>query len=130
VVLHINGRDVEATSLPWPLGSLIKRTAPALMHALEQVYANDTTPLKKKLRRAVRLMLQSLKLTDLVVLPAFGLTLYCIALGTALRDAFRVYVLKVPVQKLLAEPVMHTTSRRRKRDPIRKACASSWQSLL
>ena len=117
VVLHINGRDVEATSLPWPLGSLIKRTSPALMSALEQVYANDTIPLQKKFRRAVRILLQSIKLTDLVVLPAFGLTLFCIALGTALWDAFRFYVLKIPVEKLLAEPVMaYNESQKKARD--------------
>jgi alkylation response protein AidB-like acyl-CoA dehydrogenase/flavin-dependent dehydrogenase/electron transfer flavoprotein alpha subunit/ferredoxin-like protein FixX len=117
VVLHINGRDVEATSLPWPLGSLVKRTSPALLSALEQVYANDRIALKKKLRQAVRIMLQSIKLTDLVVLPAFGLTLFVMAIGTAARDAFRFYVLKVPVEKLLAEPVMaYNESQKKARD--------------
>ena len=117
VVLHIKGRDVEAVSLPWPLGSLIKRTSPALLSALELVYANDQIPLQKKFRRAVRILLQSIKLTDLAVLPAFGLTLLFIALGTALWDAFRFYVLKVPVEKLLAEPVMaYNESQKKARD--------------
>ncbi len=106
VVLHIKGREVEAATLPWPLGSLIKRTSPALLSALQQIYSNDALPLQQKFRRAVRLMLRSLKLTDLVVLPVFGLVLFCIALGTALWDAFRFYVLKAPVEKLLAGPVM------------------------
>jgi len=117
VVLHINGRDIEAASLPWPLGSLIRRTSPALLSALEQVYANDLVPLRKKFRNAVRVMLQSLKLTDLVVLPAFGLTLFFLALCTALWDAFRFYVLKTPVEKLLAEPVMaYNESQKKARD--------------
>jgi len=117
VVLHINGRDFDAASLPWPLGSLIKRTSPALQSALEQIYANDAIPVQKKFRRAVRLMLQSIKLTDLVVLPAFGLALFGIAAGTALWDAFRFYVLKTPVAKLLAEPVMaYNESQKKARD--------------
>ena len=117
VVLLINGRDLDAASMPWPLGSLIKRTSPALQSALEQIYANDEIPVQKKFRRAVRLMLQSIKLTDLVVLPAFGLTLFGIAAGTALWDTFRFYVLKTPVAKLLAEPVMaYNESQKKARD--------------
>ncbi len=117
IVTHIGGREFDAAALPWPLGSLIRRLSPALVSALEQVYANDDMLAQKKFALAVRSMLRGLKLTDFIVLPAFGALLVLLALVTALWDAFRFYVLKTPVEKLLAEPVMtYNESQRKARD--------------
>lgn len=117
IILHVNGRDVDAASLPWPAGSLITRLSPALGRALELIYANDGRPMQRKFEQAVRVMIRGLKITDFAVLPAFALSLFFIALGTAVWDAFRYYVLKTPVEKLLAEPVMaYGESLRRLRD--------------
>jgi electron transfer flavoprotein-quinone oxidoreductase len=106
IILFISGRNIDAVTLPWPMGSLIIRLSPALRRALEQVYANDGKPTQKKFANAIRLILRGMRLTDLVILPVFGVALFFIALGTAIRDAFRFYILKTPVERLLAEPVM------------------------
>jgi electron transfer flavoprotein-quinone oxidoreductase len=117
IILHIGGRDHDADMLRWPMGSLVKRLSPALLSALEKVYANDETSMQGKFAQALRIILRGLKLTDLVVLPFFGLALFLIALGTAAWDAFRFYVLKVPVDRLLAEPVMaYNEAQRKARD--------------
>jgi alkylation response protein AidB-like acyl-CoA dehydrogenase/electron transfer flavoprotein alpha subunit/ferredoxin-like protein FixX len=117
IILRIAGRDVDAATLPWPVGSLIKRLSPALLRALEQVYANDEQPAEKKFAKALRVLLRGMRLTDLVIVPAFAIALFFIALGTAVRDAFRFYILKTPVEELLAEPVMaYHESQRKARD--------------
>jgi alkylation response protein AidB-like acyl-CoA dehydrogenase/flavin-dependent dehydrogenase/electron transfer flavoprotein alpha subunit/ferredoxin-like protein FixX len=117
IILHIAGKDVDATTLPWPVGPLIKRLSPALVLALEQIYANDDQPVGKKFSAALRHVMRGLNLIDLAVLPLFGLYLFFIALSTALWDAFRFYVLKTPVDRLLAEPVMaYGESQRKARD--------------
>jgi electron transfer flavoprotein-quinone oxidoreductase len=117
IILHIGGRDHDAYALPWPAASLVKRLSPALQLAFEKVYANDETSMQGKFAQALRIVLRGLKLTDFVVLPLFGLALFLIALGTAVWDAFRFYVLKVPVDKLLAEPVMaYNEAQRKMRD--------------
>ncbi len=117
IILHISGRDVNATTLPWPMGSLIKRLFPALLSALEQVFANDEQAAQKKFAKALRHMLRGMRLTDLVIIPVFGIALFFIALGTAIRDAFRFYILKTPVDELLAEPVMaYHVSQKKARD--------------
>ena len=116
-ILHIRGREIEPASLPWPVGSLFERMSPALSRALAQVYANNGKPLGKKLSRAVRHVLQGFRLTDIALLPAYATALFFIALGTAVVDAFRFYVLKTPVDILLAEPVMaYQESLRKARD--------------
>jgi electron transfer flavoprotein-quinone oxidoreductase len=117
IILRIAGKDIDATTLPWPVGSLIKRLSPALHHALEQVYANDGLPVQGKFAHAVRIVLRGVGLTDFFILPAYGILLFVIALGTALGDAFRFYILKTPVGKLLAEPVMaYNEAQRKARD--------------
>ncbi len=117
IILHITGKDVDATTLPWPVGTLIKRLSPALLSALEQIYANDDQPVGKKFSTALRQVIRGLNLTDLIVLPLFGMLLFIISLGTALWDAFRFYVLKTRVEQLLAEPVMaYNESQRKARD--------------
>ncbi len=116
-IIQIAGKERNAASLPWPTGSLVRRLSPALVLALEQIYANDNRPAEKKFSHAVRSLLQGLKLTDFIILPAFGFVLVFFALGTALWDAFRFYLLKTPVDKLLAEPVMaYNESLRKARD--------------
>jgi alkylation response protein AidB-like acyl-CoA dehydrogenase/electron transfer flavoprotein alpha subunit/ferredoxin-like protein FixX len=117
IILRIAGRDVDAATLPWPVGSLIKRLSPALLRALEQVYANNEQPAQKKFAKAFRVLLRGMRLTDLVIVPVFGIALFFISLGTAMRDAFRFYILKTPVEKLLAEPVMaYHESQKKARD--------------
>lgn len=117
IILYVSGRDVNASTLPWPMGSLIKRLYPALLCALEQVFANDGQPAQMKFAKALRLMLRGMRLTDLVIIPVFGIALFFIALGTAIRDAFRLYILKTPVDRLLAEPVMaYHVSQKKARD--------------
>ncbi|HXY55416.1 MAG TPA: FAD-binding protein [Nitrospirota bacterium] len=106
VILHIAGRNVDAAALPWPVGRLVKRLSPALRRALEQVYANNEQSVQKKFENALRTLVRGMMLTDLVIVPAFAIELFFIALGTAIWDAYRFYVLKTPVEKLLAEPVM------------------------
>jgi electron transfer flavoprotein-quinone oxidoreductase len=117
IILRVAGKDVDATTLPWPAGSLIKRLSPALLRCLEEVYANDGLPVQKKFANAVKVVLRGIMLSDLVILPVYGLTLLFISLGTALWDAFRFSILKTPVDKLLAEPVMaYHEALRRARD--------------
>jgi alkylation response protein AidB-like acyl-CoA dehydrogenase/electron transfer flavoprotein alpha subunit/ferredoxin-like protein FixX len=117
VIMNVAGRKVDAETLPWPVGGLVKRLSPGLACALAGVYSNNDVPAQKKFSKAVKLLVQSFRLTDLIVLPAFALLLFFIALGTALWDAFRFYVLKTPVEKLLAEPVMaYTDAQRKARD--------------
>ncbi len=106
VIVNISGKPIDARSLPWPIGPLVMRISLGLTRALFQVYANDGRPSEKKLKRALRTVIRSLSAADLVVLPAYGLALAAIAAGTAIWDAFRYYVLKTPVEKLLTEPVM------------------------
>ncbi len=112
--MSIGGRRVEASSLPWPAGPLLKRLSPALSRAIRAVYANDDVPAEKKFPEAIEIMIQSLSLSDFIVLPLFGLTLFCLSVLTASWDAFRFYVLKTPVAKLLAEPVMAYNEEQRK----------------
>ena len=117
IIMRIDGKDVDATMLSWPVGPLIKRMSPALCLALKQVYANDGLPVRIKFARAVRFVLRGIRLTDLILFPAYGVMLFCIALATAVWDAFRFYVLKTPVEQLLAEPVMaYNESLRKARD--------------
>ncbi|MHB8843939.1 MAG: acyl-CoA dehydrogenase family protein [Nitrospirota bacterium] len=106
IIVNINGTPVDAMKLPWPAGYLVRRTSLSLTRALFQVYANDGRPLEKKLPRALRKMVRSLSLTDIVVLPLYGLALAVLAAGTAVWDAFRYYVLRTPASQLLVEPVM------------------------
>jgi electron transfer flavoprotein-quinone oxidoreductase len=117
IILHFSGRGRDAASLPWPLGTLVTRLSPAIAGALEHVYANDNSPAQEKFAQAVGILLRGLKLTDFIFLPAFGVLLLFLSFGTALWDAFRFYVLKTPVDKFLAEPVMaYNESQRKMRD--------------
>ncbi|MGE5173229.1 MAG: acyl-CoA dehydrogenase family protein [Betaproteobacteria bacterium] len=117
IIFHIGGKNLDAATLPWPVGSLIKRLSPGLLRALEEVYVNDNRPMQEKFANALRMVLRSMRFTDLVIVPAFGIILFLIALWTAIQDAFRFYVLKTPVETLLAEPVMaYTEAQRKTRD--------------
>jgi electron transfer flavoprotein-quinone oxidoreductase len=117
IILNIGGRKIDAASLPFPFRGLIRRISPAFSRALSLVYANDDKPAQQKFSEALRIMARSLRITDVLVVPAYGLILICAALGTALWDAFRFYVLKTPVDKLLAEPVMaYNESQKKARD--------------
>jgi electron transfer flavoprotein-quinone oxidoreductase len=117
IILHIGGKDRDATTLPWPAGSLVRRMSPGILNALKEVYANNDRTMQDKFSSALRSLLRSLRLTDLAVFPVFGALLFLIALGTAAWDAFRFYVLKTPVEKMLAEPVMaYLEEQRRARD--------------
>ena len=115
--MNIGGRRIDASSLPWPAGPLLKRLSPALSRAVQAVYANDNVSAEKKFSRAVELLIRSVSLADFFVLPLFCLTLFLLSLFTAAWDAFRFYVLKTPVEKLLAEPVMaYNEAQRKARD--------------
>ena len=115
--LNLRGQKIDAASLPWPVGELILRISPALAQALAILYANTDEPAEKRFAKAVRLVARSFRFTDILILPAFGLFLFLLALGTAVVDAFRFYILKVPVEKLLAEPVMaYNDAQRKARD--------------
>ncbi len=117
LVLNIGGKKIDAASLPWPIGGLLRRLSPALARALATLYANTDEPAQDRFPKAVRTVLRSFRLSDIVVLPAFGCLLFFIALGTAIGDAFRFYILKVSVEKLLAEPVMaYNDAQRKARD--------------
>jgi len=106
IILRINNRDVDPASLPSPVRGLIKRISPALMDALKIVYANDTLPAEHKLSKALKRMMRSLSILDILLFPFFILSLLMLSLGTAVWDAFRYYVLKTNVTDLLQEPVM------------------------
>ena len=117
LVLNLGGKKIDAATLPWPVGGLLRRLSPDLSKALAAVYANTDELVEHRFSNAVRLVLRSFRLTDILVLPAFGCLLFLIALGTAIGDAFRFYILKVSVDKLLAEPVMaYTDAQRKARD--------------
>ena len=117
LVLNIGGKKIDAPTLPWPVGGLLGRLSPALARALATLYANTDEPAQDRFLKAVRTVLRSFRLSDIIVLPAFGCLLFFIALGTAVGDAFRFYLLKVPVDKLLAEPVMaYNDAQRKARD--------------
>ncbi len=131
VILNINGKRVDPETLPWPVNSLLGRLSPALLPALEQVYANDGLPLRKKLSDAVRHVLQGLRLTDLVLIPAYAVILFLVAAGTAVIDAFRFYVLKTPVETMLAQPVMaYAEEQKKARDLDRVKPALSLEAKL
>ncbi len=106
ITLKITGQDVDGRKLPWPAGSLIRRLSPALLQALKTVYANNDRPMMGKAAEAVHFLIRGLRLTDLVILPAFSIVLLFLSAWSALWDAFRYYVLKTPVATILAEPVM------------------------
>ena len=117
LVMNIGGKKFDAASLPWPIGGLLRRISPALADALAALYANTDEPAEDRFAKAVRLIVRSFRMTDIIVLPALGLVLFLISLGTAIGDAFRYYILKVPVEKLLAEPVMaYNDTQRKARD--------------
>lgn len=117
LILHIADRDRDPSSLPAPAGGFLERLSPTLAHVLGTIYANDGKPMRDKFSTAIRIMLRGLRLTDFILLPAFGLLLFFIAIGTALSDAFRFYVLKRPVEEFLRSPVMsYAESQRKIRD--------------
>ncbi len=117
LIMKINGKDVEARSLPWPVGGMVRRFQPALGRVLSLIYANDGKPVEAKLNASIRIVLRELKLTDFIVLPAWLLLLILVGIGTALWDAFRYYALKTPAETMLAEPVMaHAQAQRAARD--------------
>ncbi len=117
IILRVAGKDIDAASLPWPAGSLIRKLSPSLLRCLEEVYANDGRPVQIKFANAVRIALRGIALSDIVVLPLFGLTFFFLSLGTSLRDAFRFYILKMPVDKFLEQPVpAYLEALRRARD--------------
>ena len=117
IILNIGGKKIDVNSFPQPLRGLIKRMSPAVGRSLSVVYANDNKTMKRKLSEAVQILMESLRVTDFIILPLYALFLSLIAAATALWDAFRFYVLKTPVEKLLAEPVMaYNDAQRKARD--------------
>jgi electron transfer flavoprotein-quinone oxidoreductase len=106
IVLRIENADIDPTKLPWPFNSLLRRVSPGLARAIAIVYANDGVPSQKKFSSAIKIMIRAIDLRDIVLLPLSGIVLLFFAGTTALRDAFRFYLLKTPVEILLAEPVM------------------------
>jgi len=106
ILLYINNRTIDPSELPWPVSSFIRRLSPSVLRALELVYSNDGQTMDKKFSKALLIVVRGMKLSDLIILPIFGVSLFLIALGTAIWDAFRFYVLKTPVDKFLAGPVM------------------------
>jgi electron transfer flavoprotein-quinone oxidoreductase len=106
LIMNVSGQRLDPASLPWPVGSMVSRLSPALAQAISAVYANNADPVEAKLADAVRILVRSISVIDLVVLPLYGLTLAAIAAGTAVWDAFRYFIVKTPVEKMLAEPVM------------------------
>ena len=116
-IMNIGGRRTGPASLPWPLGGFLTRISPALARAVSTIYANNGEPAEQKFAAALRTLARSLRLADLFLLPAFGLLLFLAALGTAVVDTFRYYVLKIPAEKFLAAPVMsYGDSQRKTRD--------------
>ncbi len=121
--LHLEGRPFDLARLPGPLGRLLARVRPGLARAVALAYANDGVPLEKKFSAALRILLRSLRLSDLVVLPAYGLLLGLIGAATAVWDAIRYYVLRTPAATLLAEPVMAYGEKLRKARALEAAAA-------
>ena len=117
IIMNIGSGTADPFSLPWPLGGLLRRIEPALAKALATVYANDDVPAERKFRTSLRIVARSLSIADLFSLPLFGIALGMLAAGTALRDAFRYYVLKMPVEQFLAQPVRaYAEAQRKARD--------------
>ncbi|MDH4163579.1 MAG: acyl-CoA dehydrogenase family protein [Nitrospirota bacterium] len=114
IIINVGNARPDASALAWPFNSLVRRLSPALAQALSQIYGNNSIPMEQKLAAGTRILLRALKLTDLVVLPAWGLALTATSLAAALYDAFRYYVQKMPLEKLLAEPVMAYGAEQRK----------------
>lgn len=114
MIMHLNGKDLDPVLLTKPLGPFLRRLMPGLASAAGGVYANDDQAIDKKLARAVKAVARSVGITDLVMIPVFGIRLFFAALGTAILDAFRLYILKTPVQKFLEEPVMVYNEAQRK----------------
>ena len=106
IIVDREGAEAGIDALPWPVGQLLRRTSPALSRALSLVYANDERPMEQKFSGAVRTLIRSLSITDLVSLPLFALSLIGAAVVAGMWDAFRYYVLRTPAATLLAEPVM------------------------
>jgi electron transfer flavoprotein-quinone oxidoreductase len=131
IILSVKGEKIDAAKLPFPLGGMIRRCSPGLGRALSTVYANDGKPAKQKFSEAVRAAARSLRLTDLLVVPAYGLFLFCVSLGVVLWDAFRFYALKTPVEKFLAEPVMaYDAAQKKARDLDAVKPSSSLEAKL
>ena len=102
---------------------------PAWNPRSREVYANDGQPLEKVRPGARITMLRGLSLGDVVLLPLYGLTgLFLIALGTAAVDAFRFYLLKTPVEKMLAA-AGHGSMPRRKRRRVTSSSSGRRSSL-
>jgi electron transfer flavoprotein-quinone oxidoreductase len=106
IIMNVSSRRLDPVSLPWPVGSLVSRLSPAIAQAIFAVYANNAEPVETKLADAVRILVRSISVIDLIVLPLYGLTLAAIAAGTTVWDAIRYFILKTPAEKMLAEPVM------------------------
>ena len=104
--MHLAGRPMDPAALPWPVGTMLRRTAPDLARAVASIYANDGVPAQEKFTTALRALVRSLRATDLIALPSFAFLVTASGMITAAWDAFRYYVLRTPVATLLAEPVM------------------------
>ena len=61
--------------------------------------------MQKKIYGAVGVLLESFSITDFIMLPVYCALLFTLSLGTAVWDAFRFYVLRSPMDKMLSEPV-------------------------
>jgi alkylation response protein AidB-like acyl-CoA dehydrogenase/flavin-dependent dehydrogenase/electron transfer flavoprotein alpha subunit/ferredoxin-like protein FixX len=117
ILLRINNRTIDPSALAWPVNAFIRRLSPAVLRALKSVYSNNGQTMDKKFSKAVLIIIRGMKLSDLIILPLFGASLFLISLGTAVWDAFRFYVLKTPADKFLIEPVMaYSKSQKKARD--------------
>ena len=125
IIVNLEGKRLDLGALPWPVGPLLRRTSPALAQAVAQVYANDGRPVGEKLALAVRTVLRSLRASDLVSLPLYGLSLVAASVVAGLGDAFRYYVLRTPASRLLAEPVMAYQEAQRKARDLNAALPSA-----
>jgi len=104
-IRSIEGRPIEIRTFPWPIRTLIRRLSGGLAEGMKIVYANDGKSLSDKFPRAVRSILDRLRLTDWIALPLFIFYLAILSLGTILQDLFRYYILRNPVEAVLGGPV-------------------------
>ncbi len=113
-IMRVDGNERDTQRLPWPAGPFIARLLSGLATALRNIYSNDNVPLQRKFEKAVKAVVRSAGITDIVVLPLYGLWLFSVSVATAISDAFRFYVLKAPVERFLKEPVMAYSEAQRK----------------
>lgn len=106
LIIRIGGQDVPVGAFARPIRSFVERLLSGIEQAIGAVYANDRTPVEGKLSYAARAVIRSIRATDLVAIPAFGIFMSVAAVWSAVWDAVRFYILRVGVDEFLNEPVM------------------------